>query len=222
MPLITNKRSPDYWRAIRPGQSITLRDLWSLQKGQEKGAGVRGLEYTVERIQRIDESRNLATWIMMDLRAPDEIMWLLVKIVDQNIAVRLMDESEAPEGNEFPAGDRADQIKWQNFFLFQRPDDPDHIDLLKLRYSENISIGGVDYHWRGQEFNGRVSISPLPSGFDHVQMATLVEYGVANAETKAEFPNLLILEVGKAKNPNGGLIHLYKGKDISPTEVDVL
>ena len=205
---------------LNPNQGIILKDEASILTAKEAGFGLVSPDYTITGVTTVRLLDNLATWDVCDISAAyfDGKAVLVVKVVDDNVAVRIMEPCECPDGTSFPAGDRQDQVEWKNFFLFQEPDDPENFDPMKLLYTRSMSIDGVDYGSDLGEMQGETSFSPPKSGM-HNMLATLVEY---SAVSECKYPDILLLEIGSPESRRGGLITLRKGRTVDPSEVEIL
>src|SRR5206468_658652 len=66
-PLRDLKKSPmdkskaEDWMAVRPGSVVTISDTQGIADSMKRGLGVRGIDYTVERIGRLKQVNDLST-----------------------------------------------------------------------------------------------------------------------------------------------------------------
>lgn len=215
---LDDKRDPAYWRAIKPDSTLTLTDEQALRES------VSGEDYLVKQVTKIREKGGICEWLLFELEGqgdtPDS--WLMAKLVDQEVDIRVYFES-----NDFESGNRNDMIEQETLFMFQKPDDDYSCE--ELRYAKHIGWDfpgdedddddiHVDYNVKVGELQGDVSYDPRESG-QHELLATVVEFDTSDETT---CPELLVLEIGHPENDEGGLIRLFFGNGIKPTEVDVL
>lgn len=217
-----DKRDPAYWRAIKPDSTLTLTDEQALRES------VSGQDYLVKQVIKIREKSGICEWLLFEIEgqdgAPDS--WLMVKIVDQELDLRVYFEDEG-----FESGNREDMIEQGNMSLFQKPEDPDNFTCEELVYAKHIGWDfpadeekegdpdiHVDYNVKVGELQGDVSYDPYQDGQDEL-LATVVEFDTSDETT---CPEMLVLEIGHPDNDEGGLIRMFFGNSIRPTEVDVL
>lgn len=214
-----DKRDPAYWQAVKPDTSIVLTDPQALRES------VSGEMYLVRSVTKIRHMEGLCEWIMLELEGmgdtPDS--WLMVKIVDQAVQLRVFFEND-----QFESGDRKDLVDNEDLWVFQEPEEED-FEYEELKYALHVGwdFDGdeegdppihVDYNVKTGEMQGRVTYDPHRSGqSEHV--ATIVEYDTSDETT---CPEMLLLEIGNAENEQGGMIRMMFGNDIQPTEAEVL
>lgn len=217
-----DKTSPEYWEQLKPGSIVTLSDEQAIKESMEAGNGPRGIDYTTKSVITVKEMDGLAQWLLFELEGTDQDLWLMAKIVDQDIALRVYYEPE-----EFEVGDRGDALDRGDYWLFQEPEDPDNFEPTDLSYTTEIQqsmetqAGERDVIFRRKsqgEMHGTCSCEPKMAGIDEM-FATVVEY---SGPEDYENPEVLLLETGKQDNPNGGCIRLMLGADITPADVDIL
>jgi len=213
---LEDKRDPAYWRAIKPDTTITLTDEQALRES------VSGQNYLVKQVIRLKEKSGICEWLFMDIRGQDDApdSWLMVKIVDQELDIRVYFEDD-----NFESGNRDDM----NLFLFQQPEDPDDFACEDLQYAKHIGWDfpgdeegdddiHVDYNVKVGELQASVAYDPYESG-ERELLATIVEFDTGDETT---CPEMLVLEIGHPENKEGGLIRMFFGNSIKPTEADVL
>ena len=114
-------------------------------------------------------------------------------------------------------------------FLFKKPEDPDDFTCDDLEYAKHIGWDfpgdeegdddiHVDYNVKVGELQASVAYDPYESGEKEL-LATVVEFDTGDETT---CPEMLVLEIGHPENDEGGLIRLFFGNSIKPTEADVL
>lgn len=215
-----DKRDPAYWRAIKPDTTLTLTDEQALRES------VSGQNYLVKQVIKIREKSGICEWLLFEIEGLDEApdSWLMVKIVDQELDLRVYFEDE-----DFESGNRNDMIDQDNMFLFQKPEDPDDFTCEELEYAKHIGWDfpgdeegdpsiHVDYNVKVGELQGDVSYDPCESGQSEL-LVTIVEFDTSDETT---CPEMLVLEIGHPDNDDGGLIRMFFGNSIKPTEADVL
>ncbi len=232
---LEDKRDPAYWRAIKPDSTLTLTDEQALR------ADVCGQSYLVKQVIKIREKSGICEWLLFEIEGQGDAFdsWLMAKLVDQEVDIRVYFE---PDPGDFESGNRNDMVEQDNLFLFQPPEDPDDFTCEELEYAKHIGWDfpgdeegdddiHVDYNVKVGELQGNVSYDPdnfrtatatvggtYPSGQDEL-LATIVEFDTSDETT---CPEMFVLEIGHPDNDEGGLIRLFFGNSINPTEVDVL
>ena len=220
---IEDKRDPAYWRAIKPDSTLTLTDEQALRES------VSGEEYLVKQVIKIREKDGICEWILFELEGQDDTpdSWLMAKLVDKEVDIRVYFESDG-----FDSGNRNDMVEQEDLWLFQPPDDPDDFSCEELQYAKHIGWNfpgdnegdeiHVDYNVKIGEMQGNVSYDPHQDGQQEL-LATVVEFDTSDDTT---CPEMFILEIGRyfddPENDEGGLIRLFFGNSIKPTEADVL
>ena len=210
-----NLRNVEDWRKVRVGSTVSLSDEFSLLESKNRGKGLKPLDFTVERVTIIKESKNLVTWIFADINDGTEPLKLMVKIVDANADFRLYATVK-----DFPPIHRQAAVEQGMLFLFAQPH---NVEVGALKYNGDIfhETGGnkVTYLRKPQgELNGLVTEIPARSGMKDL-LATVVEY---STNDKTDNPELLVLEIGNKFNNNGGEIAMYLGTTIQEAEIAVL
>lgn len=212
---------PQTWRSLKPGSVVTLSDKDTMKALLLKGSVAIKADFIVESVTKVTEASGLAEWLLFKMR--DENQYLLVKIVDEEMDLRVYREPE-DFGPDFAPGDRADQFKAERYWLFQQPDNPDDFRYLELRYTHDINVGckGGEIRFTQKlqgELEGEAVDNPLKTGVEYPLLSSIVEYGTVG---QSPYTELLILENGSAECDTGGLIRLYVGNPINPKEAAVL
>jgi len=217
-----DKRDPAYWRAIKPDTTLTLTDEQALRES------ISGQNYLVKQVIRLKEKSGICEWIMLAIEgldgAPDS--WLMIKIVDQELDLRVYFESE-----DFESGNREDLVENEELWMFQEPetDEDGEYELEDLQYAKHVGWDfpgdeegdddiHVDYNVKVGELQASVAYDPYESG-ERELLATVVEFDTSDETT---CPEMLLLEIGHPENDEGGLIRMFFGNSIKPTEADVL
>lgn len=215
-----DKRDPAYWRAIKPDSTLVITDDQALRED------ISGQNYLIKQVIKIREKGGICEWLLFELEGQDEApdSWLMAKLVDKEVDIRVYFEPD-----DFESGNRDDMIVQSNMFLFQRPEDSEDFHCNDLEYAKHIGWDfpgdkegdddiHVDYNVKVGELQGDVSYDPYQSG-QEVLLATVVEFDTGDETT---CPEMLVLEIGHPENEKGGLIRLFFGNSIKPTEADVL
>ena len=211
--------SPKSWKSIKPSSTVTLTDSQSLKKD------VAGLVYSIKQILHIEESGKLCEWLFFRLigDGDEPEKWLMIKIVDDEIDLRVYTENP-----DFDGRNRQDLIDAQDFWVFQQPDDPDNFRVNELKYTKSVNWDFLDkthsdYDLKGfGEMQGKVRISPLQTGQKKDLLASIAEYVAVGNSPKKNPVELIFLEIGSPESEAGGLIRMLFGHAIRATEVDVL
>lgn len=197
---MNNKTSPEHWRNINPGDSVVLTDEQAIQESLRRDQGADGLTYLVQSVIKISELNGLCEWRLLKLDDEEQDVRLLIKIVDDEVDLRVVFGADG-----FESGNRQDMIDAEELWLFNEPEDPDNFDLIELQFANevlwNVPVGGptgdgmveATYRKKVRDFYGRVFTDPPESGVGD-QIATIVEY-VTDAD--CDNPELLILETGE-------------------------
>jgi len=217
-----DKATPADWFKVKPNSIITVSDAQAIQDSMKRGKGVRGIDYTVKTVVRMDQLEGLSTHLLFTLDDPEQAVYLLVKIVDNDVDLYLY----------FPVpgldpGSRPELLDRGMLWLFQEPADPNHYSPEELRYSMTVrqTIDNdkgqteVIYNEKGQgELQCKYQETPVRTGMPRELFATVVEYHVVQP---VENPEFLILEVGEQRGPQSNVQFLL-GCQIKLSEVDVL
>ena len=216
------KETPEFWLNLKPESIITISDTQAIKDSMDAGEGTKGIDYVVKYMLRIKHLQGLAEWLLLNLEGTDQDLWLMVKIVDKEMSLRIYYEPP-----EFESGNRKDMIGREEYWLFDEPEDPDNFEFNDLRYAGDIEQtmqtpeGEQEFVFRQKtqgEMYGTCTCRPLKSGMEET-FATLVEYAV---DQECENPELLILELGDKDSKVGGYIRLMLGSEVNFSEVDVL
>ena len=209
----------DFWKGINPGSTITLKDKQAIEDSMEKGNGMAGIDYIVKTAYRLKEINDLAQWYLFLLDDPEEQIWVMVKIVEQETDFRVYFEHP-----QFEPGNREDMIEQEKLWLFMEPDNPVDFQYNDLIFTDQIEIEDdnnqmLSYKQKGaKELHCKCDIMPAQSGINN-PIVTIVEYKAIEA---CENPELLLFELGGEENSKGGLIRLMLGCNLRPTELDIL
>jgi len=216
------KDIPEFWLNLKPESIVTILDAQAIKDSMDAGEGTKGIDYVVKYIFKIKHVQGLAEWLLFNLEGTEQDLWLMVKIVDKKMSLRVYYEPP-----EFESGNREDMIEREEFWLFNEPENPDNFECNDLSYAIDIeqtiqtSEGEQElaFNQKSQgEMSGTCTCLPLKSGMEKT-FATLVEY---IAEQKCENPELLIFELGPEDSKDGGLIRMMLGAELNFNDIDVL
>lgn len=217
-----DKESPQFWRQLKPGSTISLSDTQALEDSMGEGLGLSARDYVVKERLIVRDLDALVEWILFQLQSDEDKIWFLVKMVEGEIALRVYFEAEG-----FEPGTRADLIENEVFWLFDEPLDPESFKCNELSYAREITQDldeeqgkrEIRFRIKGQgELHGACTHEPRGS-WPETMMATIVEYA---AEEESPNSELMILELGGEEGDEGGLITLLLGCEIRQGEVEVL
>jgi hypothetical protein len=223
-----DKSKPEFWEKIKVNNIVTLKDEQGIEDSMEQSKGIGGLDYTVKSVKTITQTDNLCKWLVFELDSADQVLWMVAKIVDEDVDVIIY--FDIPE---FPSGSREEMLDNDMFWLFQEPENHDDFDVSELKFSKDMFLnhevdGKVEeLHYQlkpqGQLF-GTCKTSPSPSGIGDTFMGVM-EYSTGQ---ECENPEFLILEEGEIpryqedEDTEGGWITILLGCKVRGTEVDVL
>jgi len=227
---MVTENAPEFWRSVKLDATITLTDKLTVDQGYEAGEGFGGRMYTVNRILSVtapDGNIHDLEWRFLELDGHDEMLWLMVKIVDdRELDIRVFAEVEAVGGDR---QDSCNRTPWLfaavdgEFIEDMDDDDFNDLDVCELAYSETFNLcltdadgNDLDCEYAQKdlgEFTGTLAD-------EEGQLVTLAEYYCEN--DKCMEPESVLLEVGHYENETGGMIRLMTGTSIRPTEIDVL
>lgn len=220
--MLLEESTPEFWKnKIIAGKSVIhLADQQTLLTAIREGNYNGGKDYIAQRIRKIRERSGLMEYVMIDL---GESLWLVLKIVDTAIDVRVYEEVDT---DAFSPGNRADMIRNERYWLFQAPESENfNYNELLYTYSMNhaMEVEGqeteFEYDQKGQgEIYGECTTVPPEVGLPQKMMAVVVEYQstVDNAN-----PEIMVVEIGGENADEGGLISMMIGANIRPSEIDV-
>ena len=215
-----------FWYKVTVGQMVEFSDPQALQDSVDEGRGAVPRNYEIKEIRTIEEQHGLATWRLFRVADQKQSLWLLAKIVDQQVELRLY--FDLPE-NEFKPGNRRDMVERGCYWLFQQPADPQNFAFNDLEYTVQIpGPDGVVFVLKDQGvMAGTMTVTPPSIGMDGQLFTLVAEYAAPDGST--DNPQLLLLEIGGASpdpdendNPDGGFITLAQGMVLNPAEVDMI
>lgn len=209
-----DKTQPEFWRSIRPGTIVVLKDERTLAKMLSEKKGTSGESFEVPRVTVVREAHGLCEWRLIDLDANRR---LVAKIVDKEIKLSSMSFASDWEPKR-----RSDLVAQQAFFLFDEPANPDNFKPSDLAFTatmprEDTHGKKFEYRKRAQgDLHGEVTQVPAASGVNRLY-ATIAEYSAFPQEV--EEPEFMIVEFGATSD---GSINFLVGSEVRMSDVDVL
>ena len=211
--------NPSFWPDVHVGSVVLLKDEQSLQHSMELGLGLKPMEYVVLQRWQVEEVNELGSWWMYQLQQPagEPELWLVVKIVDDNVDLRVY---YVPEG--MLVGNRVDQLNAGNDWLFLPG--YENQPLIERPFAQTINYYGegadeVIYGNKGVTYGADVDVTVL-GGVGLAQLDGLVTEYLANRECPDT--ELLLIEIGDAEDPDGGSISLLMGCPVGTQDLDVI
>ncbi len=190
------------WTDIRPGDKLKI-----------KTDKVEVLSSTV-----IDIKDNLGKYVLLKMIEKEGMFYILAKIIDQNIDVRIYNEM-----GWLGVGDRADLLDKGHLFLFCKPEDdntpPVDFDMAK---SFNLTIDGKDIPF-DQKYVMYGEAHEYPPTLKKNKLFTQVtEYSTTASVAN---PELMFIEICRLNDfgetpPNGGLVLPLEGYNINNDDID--
>jgi hypothetical protein len=220
-PLAAQAAAPrtalDPWLALQPGSFITLSDQQAIEDSQKRGAGVQGIDYTVENVGIATDFDGFATWVLATLYDGHQRLLFMVKGDEAHMDYRVYHASE-----DFRPARREAVMSRGDHWLFERPASSANFDAAKLRYATEIpfSTGGTELHYLRKDHGERhceYTEKPVVSGFGSL-VATIAEYATSDP---TDNPELLILEIATAKSKTGE-VSLFFGTPVRASEVEIV
>ncbi|MBZ0264406.1 hypothetical protein K8I28_07030 [bacterium] len=220
-----NKQSPESWRSLKPGSTITLSDKITLEEAMKRGEGVLAQDYIIKKLFIVQHAEGLAEWIFYKIESEDEDLWLLVKAVDDKLEFRVYTE---PEVDEFEPGDRKNLIDNEQYWLFIEPEDPDNFEFDDLEFTDAFLWEFEDDDGNLVEANysqknvgiqyGSGRYIPAERGLTDM-FTSIIEF---KGDSEYEYTEALIMEIGGETSKEGGWITLMLGYTINETDIDIL
>ncbi|MCW5965591.1 MAG: hypothetical protein KIT83_16255 [Bryobacterales bacterium] len=219
-----NFYSTEFWRSLKPGSTVILKDEQTLQDMISGGEALAtGRDYQVAEVWRVRESRDVAEWQFFRIRSPhdEDATWLMVKSAGDDLSAGVYFEADG-----FQPGNRRDILNQNHFWVFNEPRDQNSYQLLDLQFAShlyfNMDLEGdvreVEFTKMGNlEFYGKVLADP-PVRDGERMVGTVAEY-----ETMLPVPNskVVFFEAG-LPGAEGGLIRMLQGADIRMADLEVL
>ncbi len=225
MSAYADKYSVEFWKDIKAG-TIVLEDEQSIEESMKAGLGAHGKHYQINDILTVEEEDKRAIWRFFELQDTDETLWLLAKIVGDNVDLRIYFEDE----EAFMADTREGVIEQECYWLFQEPEDPDDFVPGELEFTRAIfwdfedGEGEVKFTQKPQGvLCGTCTIEPPQPGIRQL-FTTIAEY---STDADIENNEILILETGGIDGngeilDEGGFVRLLFGCEVLGSEIDVI
>jgi hypothetical protein len=226
---VVDERSPEFWRSIKPGHTVILRDPETLKAAADAGLGAKPRDYPVKSVWTIRQADGLAEWRVINLEDPEcPGLAIVVKIVEPEMDIRVM---WTPAG--FASGNRRELIARECQCLFEDPGDvqpgplEDGFDYRGLQWAASFEQSmqdgdrdvNVKYQQPDKPYFGETTFDPAIPGIDKPVFTSVIEF---IAQVKYRFPLFCIVEHGGEENPQGGNTACFTGYAIRPSDVDVL
>ena len=226
---MSDKNTPEFWRDIKPGSTITLSDEQSINESISQNLGVKGLDFVVESVLKIRHDEGLAEWYFYNLGDEHQEVYLVAKLVGEHVDLGVYFEPD-----EFPPGNRKDLVMRGDTWIFEEPEDIEDFLFDELKYNHELimsldvnNTGSqneedlVDVYFsmkhQGVQYGSSFHV-PDHSGIGRI-IASVAEYSTDSAY---ENPAVMLLEIGGEKSEDGGLVSMLSGCSINLSEVDVL
>ncbi len=229
MDITFDPHSAAFWRSLRPGSTIVLKDEQTLADMISSGESVAsGRDYSLREAWRLQEAHGIAEWQFFRIHSArdEDATWLLIKSAGDALSAGVYFEADG-----FTPGNREDLLNQQMYWAFAQPPDPNHYKLQDLVFAPqlhfNVEVNGAprqaEFGKIGNlEFHGKASADPAPSDLSFAQstemMGTVAEYRTTEPVPN---PKIIFFEAG-IPNPGGGLIRMLQGSDISVSDIEVL
>ncbi len=222
-------RSARFWRTLRPGSTVILKDEQTLADMIAGGEAIAtGRDYNLEEIWRIRESRDIAEWQFFRIRSPhdEDATWLMIKSAGEEISAGVYFEADG-----FQSGNRENLLQQELYWVFAEPRDAENYKVLDLQFAPhlyfNVDVDGeakeVEFAKMGNlEFHGNATADPPIANASFAESNRMVGT-VAEYQTMLPVPNpkVVFFEAG-VPNEQGGLIRMVQGSDISIGDIEVL
>lgn len=225
-PRAISTADPLFWRQLRAGSSVSLRDFQAMAEASERGLSADGIDYQISSKRAIAVRSTTGTvtseHLLFDLTSAEQLYFLIAVIHDDLPELRVYFIAEGL----IPAT-RAEVIEQGGTWLFNEPSDPEHFEPTKLEFArypavppiiendheieaEFVSAGGPLYGDYADRDGNRVPV-------------ILMEY-----ETRVDVANplLLIIEEGGLDAegdsiPEGGFMTVLMGSHIDREQIEV-
>jgi hypothetical protein len=207
------------WHKLKVGAVVNITDEQTIKDNilAKKPNAVKGTSGLVQEIKTIVEQGNACEWLLINILAGQETIWILVKSVGKLLEIRKLNSVEWIE-----AGSRKDVIDAGHLFLFCEPQDPNNFIPKDLKLSESFALTFDD---KEVPFNKKC---PTFYGTLHENgektFAAVTEY---KATTPVASPEFMVVEVGGLDDngdaqDEGGFVLCFEGYTIQPMDVELL
>ena len=221
--------SARFWRTLRPGSTVILKDEQTLADMISGGEALAtGRDYNLEEVWRIRESRDIAEWQFFRIRSPhdEDATWLMIKSAGDEMSAGVYFEADG-----FQSGNRENLLQQELYWVFAEPRDANNYRVLDLQFAPhlyfNVDVNGeekeVEFAKMGNlEFHGNATADPPIANASFTESNRMVGT-VAEYQTMLPVPNpkVVFFEAG-VPNEQGGLIRMLQGSDIPVGDIEVL
>ena len=191
--------APEFWlKKVSAGSSIVLSNK---------------IEYLVNESRTIEDSETGIVWQLFRMEGNDEIFWLLVKIVGEEIDIRAYFEP-----NDFETGDREAMVNQGQQWIFTEPKDTENFSFNDLEYAETIDMEVLYSRKPTGTLCGKLTCHPPNSALDD-STVLVTEY---ESDEDCDNPEAIILEYDGEDSDTGGFISLMVGCPLLCEDVEVL
>jgi hypothetical protein len=225
-PRATSTADPRFWKQLRPGGSVSLRDFQAMEEAAERGLDADGLDYQIGNRRAIEvrsaAGTAVAEYLLFDLTSADHIYFLLAVIRgdDLNLRVYFIADGLAP-------GPRAAVLESGGTWFFETPADPDRFVPAELEFARHPALppivdGGREVQAEFVSHGGALYGDYADRDGKRVPVI-LMEY---ETQDDIQNPLLLIVEEGGLDAdgdsiPEGGFMTVLMGSRIDRGQVEV-
>ena len=225
-PPATSPADPRFWRQLRSGSSVSLRDFQAMAEADERGLEADGLDYQVSGTRAIAVRSTAGTitaeYLLFDLTSAEHIYFLLAVVTGEQVELRVYFIADG-----LSPATRAAVIDQGGTWFFDEPPDPDHFIPSQLEFARYPAVPPIIEGDREVEAQYASPAGALYGDYaDRDGKRTpviLMEY-----ETQADIANplLLIVEEGGLDAdgdsiPDGGFLTVLMGSRIGPGQIEV-
>jgi hypothetical protein len=228
-PAMDDTRSAAFWRSVKSGSEITLKDPFTLAALAAAGRAAPQRDYGVRAVRTVKNLNGLSELIVIDLDDPEcDGLALVVKIVEPEISFRVMWYPP-----EFTACDRNEILNRGLNFLFAEPAKDTQWAPRDLAFAQSFKTGMKDEKDRDVdvtfdllepgEVRGAMTYEPRVPGKDKPDFTRVGEW-IATKPKSPPFwlPCFVFVEAGGEEKDSGGNVELFTGYEIRPTQVGVV
>jgi hypothetical protein len=213
---IEQGQSRKFWeQEVTVGRTVFLSDRQAMEDALKENKNIEPIEYIIEEIQTIKNEDLGVTWKIFKMDRIKEILWLLVKMVGEEVDLRVYFRPEA-----FTPGDREEMFEKDQLYIFGAPEDEEDYEIEDLEFASVMELDGFDYNQKAVGgLPGIVDYAPADEVMDG-QVVFLTEYMAEDLE--CESPEAIILEYGGEGSETGGFIDFLLGSSISVEDLELL
>lgn len=207
-----NVLSPAFWSKVLIGDVVSLKDKQALQDAMQRGLGAVPLDYEIKSIRVLNEVEDLGQWRLYQLVDGTQDIWLMVKIVDQEVDIRAYYTPDS----EFTQGNRAFQVSSGGQWLFKNGEE--NVAPLDLEYADEIFYSNMRYVEKDEAYVANTWIAPPLAGLLSPFLSIVKEYSTSEWRDN---PELLVIEFGGADGVEGGSIWVFIGSPLNTEDFDI-